>query len=304
MNRSDSPKKQYTPFGVNGQREPILPTTPAGDNTASYDVGFPPITMILKSAGGLPPKGQDMNQILYELANLSRWASTGTLNSFDSSLSSTIGGYPCGAVLLGNDGSTIYISKADNNTADPDSGSGLWWNFSKITAIAGLAGGANKLPYFNGANTAAQTDLTQVGRDVIGQATIASLFTYLGLGTAATKNVGTGSGQIPSMSSFTQGFATAGNNQFGGYFTLPGGLIVQYGKVALYNTSVVSTIPLMLSYADTNYAALATSDLAVTGNTVFPWFGIRPRSASQIDVQQSTNTDGYACYWLTIGRAA
>ncbi|HGX0749888.1 TPA: hypothetical protein ACNR12_001189 [Escherichia coli] len=52
-----------------------------------------------------------------------------------------------------------------------------------LTALAGLATGANKLPYFTGADTAAQTDLTQIGRDVIGQTTLANLLTYLGLGT-------------------------------------------------------------------------------------------------------------------------
>lgn len=51
-----------------------------------------------------------------------------------------------------------------------------------LTALAGLATGANKLPYFTGTDTAAQTDLTQIGRDVIGQTTLANLLTYLGLG--------------------------------------------------------------------------------------------------------------------------
>lgn len=50
-----------------------------------------------------------------------------------------------------------------------------------LTALAGLATGANKLPYFTGADTAAQTDLTQIGRDVIGQTTVANLLTYLHL---------------------------------------------------------------------------------------------------------------------------
>lgn len=50
-----------------------------------------------------------------------------------------------------------------------------------LTALAGLATGENKLPYFTGADTAAQTDLTSVGRDVIGQTTVASLLTYLGV---------------------------------------------------------------------------------------------------------------------------
>lgn len=50
-----------------------------------------------------------------------------------------------------------------------------------LTALAGLATGANTLPYFTGADTAAQTDLTQIGRDVIGQTTVVNLLTYLGL---------------------------------------------------------------------------------------------------------------------------
>ena len=60
-----------------------------------------------------------------------------------------------------------------------------------LTALAGLATGANKLPYFTGNDTAAQTDLTSVGRDIIGKNTIADILTYLGLGASAfgLKNV-------------------------------------------------------------------------------------------------------------------
>lgn len=53
-----------------------------------------------------------------------------------------------------------------------------------LTALAGLATGANKLPYFTETDTAAQTDLTSVGRDIIGKNTIADILTYLGLTTA------------------------------------------------------------------------------------------------------------------------
>ncbi|HHG2633042.1 TPA: hypothetical protein ACPVE0_001065 [Escherichia coli] len=52
-----------------------------------------------------------------------------------------------------------------------------------LTALAALVGVANKLPYFNGNDTAALTDLTQVGRDIIGKSTIADILTYLGLQT-------------------------------------------------------------------------------------------------------------------------
>lgn len=50
-----------------------------------------------------------------------------------------------------------------------------------LTALAGLATGANKLPYFTGTDTASQTDLTSVGRDIIGKGTIADILTYLGI---------------------------------------------------------------------------------------------------------------------------
>ncbi|BCP71371.1 phage tail protein [Enterobacter asburiae] len=94
-----------------------------------------------------------------------------------------------------------------------------------LTALAGLATGANKLPYFTGTDTAAQTDLTQIGRDVIGQTTVANLLTYLGLGTAATKNVGTSSGQIPDMSSFVSSRSATSI-----VLNLPGGYKLMCGK--------------------------------------------------------------------------
>ncbi|WP_370559427.1 hypothetical protein [Edwardsiella tarda] len=50
-----------------------------------------------------------------------------------------------------------------------------------LTALAGLLTGANKLPYFTGNYTAGQTDLTQVGRDIIGKDTVPAVLEYLGL---------------------------------------------------------------------------------------------------------------------------
>lgn len=60
-----------------------------------------------------------------------------------------------------------------------------------LTALAGLATGTNKLPYFTGTDTAAQTDLTSVGRDIIGKNTIADILTYLGLQTIKPDPVST-----------------------------------------------------------------------------------------------------------------
>ncbi|HDL7825622.1 TPA: hypothetical protein PXP39_003753 [Yersinia enterocolitica] len=143
MNSSDAPKKQPVPFGVNGSRENLLPTTPSGDNSASYDVGFPPITMILKAAGGLPPKGQDMNQILYELSSLARWNSAGAMNVYDSAFSTAISGYPKGAILANSSFSSTWLNTTEANTASPESSTTSGWVPSKnygVTAVTGLAG--------------------------------------------------------------------------------------------------------------------------------------------------------------------
>ncbi|WP_416510039.1 phage tail protein [Escherichia coli] len=59
---------------------------------------------------------------------------------------------------------------------------------------------------------------------------VAGLLAYLGLGDAAKKNVGTGSGQIPDMSSFGNQLADSG------YQYLPGGLILQWA-IAITRTS-------------------------------------------------------------------
>ncbi|EPM9520652.1 gp53-like domain-containing protein [Escherichia coli] len=92
-----------------------------------------------------------------------------------------------------------------------------------LTALAGLATGANKLPYFTGTDTAAQTNLTSVGRDIIGKNTIADILTYLGLGEAAKRGVGTGENQIPDMAAFASSLSSTG------FQKLPSGLIIQWG---------------------------------------------------------------------------
>lgn len=54
-----------------------------------------------------------------------------------------------------------------------------------LTALAGLPTGANKLPYFTGTDTVAQTELTQVGRDILAKSSTQAITQYLGLGEGA-----------------------------------------------------------------------------------------------------------------------
>ena len=51
-----------------------------------------------------------------------------------------------------------------------------------LTALAGLATSADKLPYFTGADRAALTALTSVGRSIIGKTSTQGVLDYLGLG--------------------------------------------------------------------------------------------------------------------------
>ncbi|HBO3570050.1 TPA: tail fiber protein [Escherichia coli] len=64
-----------------------------------------------------------------------------------------------------------------------------------LTALAGLATGANKLPYFTGKDTVAQTDLTSVGRDILAKTSVLAVIQYLGL-----RELGTSGEKIPLLS--------------------------------------------------------------------------------------------------------
>ena len=64
-----------------------------------------------------------------------------------------------------------------------------------LTALADLATGANKLPYFTGTDTVAQTDLTSVGRDILAKTSTLAVIQYLGL-----RELGTSGEKLPLLS--------------------------------------------------------------------------------------------------------
>ncbi|MDR9839468.1 hypothetical protein [Herbaspirillum huttiense] len=120
-----------------------IPLTQAGialPGQASYDVGFPSVTMQPAASGGINPYGQDFNGLGFALSGPLQWVCAGGTFPFDSAFASTIGGYPKGAVLQNATGDGFWLNLADNNSANPDTGGANWapMNGYGITTVSGL----------------------------------------------------------------------------------------------------------------------------------------------------------------------
>lgn len=284
MNRTDAPKKQPVPFGINGSREDLLSTTPAGDNQASYDAGFPPVTMILKSAGGLPPKGQDMNQILFELSAIGRWLSAGSLNTFDATFATAIAGYPKGAVLLSDSGTTIYVSTADANTNNPNSVSTGWLNLLSFLGGAPLAS-----PTFTGdpkapTPTAGDND-TSIATTAFVQNAISPLAplaspALTGTPTAPTAAAGTNTTQIATMAALQTAINDAHTFAASGYQRLPSGLMIQWGSGLVSTPGTSQTYTLPQAFPTAFYQILISHDDGLSTTTNIAVFAAAPVTSS------------------------
>ncbi|HHN9679637.1 TPA: phage tail protein [Escherichia coli] len=123
-----------------------------------------------------------------------------------------------------------------------------------LTALAELATSADKLPYFTGADRAALTALTSVGRAILGKTSTQGVLDYLGLGEAAKRNVGTGANQIPDMGSFMLSASVPG------YQKLPSGLIIQWGPIDVPLTSQDTVTYFPIAFPNRCLRVFATQD--------------------------------------------
>ena len=126
------PKLLTTPFAAESQlRTNIQESQGAESNSATYRFGFPEETMKKIALGGKPPKGEDMNGILYDLSENIVFQTQGGRYKFDPTYANKIGGYPVKAVLQLENGAEV-INKTPNNTTNPNVDM-TGWGFASAT---------------------------------------------------------------------------------------------------------------------------------------------------------------------------
>lgn len=130
MKSTEKPTLITVPFAKDGNYNEIATKSTESSlakGIATYQSGFPPLTMTAISAGGVPPSGKDMNGILNDITTAIRYSMSGGLYSYNADFSAAIDGYPKGAIVASSDGSKIWWNGVEDNNTDPDSTSVSGW---------------------------------------------------------------------------------------------------------------------------------------------------------------------------------
>lgn len=156
--------------GVSTKTNPIPVPSQQGitPGAASWTDGFPPLCDIDSSDGGVPPKMADMNGGLYQMSAVDVWMSAGGGFPYNAAFQTAIGGYPKGARVLMASGNGYWISTADNNLTDPDTG-GAGWASDDSNAITALTGDVTATGPGSAAATLAASGVTAgsyIGADI------------------------------------------------------------------------------------------------------------------------------------------
>lgn len=125
-----------TPFAQEGEKTEIQNVTGEFDNSATYRLGFPPLTMQSIRLGGKPPKGTDFNGVLFDITENISFLCKGGRYQYNAGLSTLIGGYPEGSNLLLDDNVTEVVSTVAGNQNNPNTNMAGWiLKPNKTTAV-------------------------------------------------------------------------------------------------------------------------------------------------------------------------
>ena len=234
MQSSSIPSKLQLAFAANAggaykRTVPVPSQIGITAGAASFNDGFPPLDFLNPSAGGSLVDGRDVNGVLNQLSALLVWYSAGGVMNYDSTLQTAIGGYPKGAILQSAVTPLLFwISTAENNTTNPDTGGAGW-----STAYAPPAGSV-----FAFAGSSIPTGYLQVPlvQTLVGTASYPALYSSIG-------------------------YAWGGS---GANFSLP---YLASGYVPVQGTVAVLTNGALLAHTHPSAAGIAGNQIVAAGGT-------------------------------------
>lgn len=112
--------------GVDYNLIPVPTQVAVSPELASFATGFPPATRTPKGAGGIPPRGLDMNGILRMVSAFCALLQAGQAIPFSSVAATAFGGYKLGATLA-RTGGGFWYNTVDGNVTDPEGMSPAGW---------------------------------------------------------------------------------------------------------------------------------------------------------------------------------
>lgn len=339
MNFTDIPARIIKAFGLNGLKNTIptdSSTSTDNNGVATFDKGFPQITIQPLSAGGIPPSGKDMNGILYALSLKEQWADAGMSYTFNSDFATAISGYPKGSVLLNSQQSGKWLNLNDGNSTSPESltGASTGWvpldNYG-VTNVTGLAATNVTLSSLQAAkerivltgtltsNIALIFPAWMASWTVVNNCTGAfTIKCRTASGTGITAATGTTEKLYCDGINITRDFGTASQRNVGsasgnipdmayfssslqpsGYQKLPSGLIIQWGNANTGASGITVNYP--IPFSSQVFSATATDSGGRQANSV----GLTINNLTSLSLYgraiQSGAASATSVRWMAIG---
>lgn len=165
---------------------------------------------------------------------------------------------------------------------------------TQLTEFANVALANYTFPFRNGSGVMQGGSLSVLSLDFLSRSTASDMRSVLGLGSASQRDVGTSSGQIPDMGSFTSAKSLIG------YQRLPNGVILQWGSGNTTTSGASVTFPIAFPTTCTAICAnernnavspvvVNFSGVGTTGFTIQAW----NTSATRVDSYISWYAIGY-----------
>ncbi|AHG75454.1 Tail fiber protein [Mannheimia varigena USDA-ARS-USMARC-1296] len=117
---------------------PETRTDDLAQGAATYEEGFPQITMTPIAQGGKAPSGKDMNGVLNELSAHIVHLNKGGLYKFDITFAGKINGYDKGAVLLNDAETAVFVSLVSQNKHNFNTSSDYRKHWAKLADVQSI----------------------------------------------------------------------------------------------------------------------------------------------------------------------